>query len=303
MSVELLTPQDTLTVLPGRIVETGTVDNANQNGLSMRCYLLDKIQVHIPAMRDYMLVRWKSSPRKLGFHNSRDWQEKKVTPGNVTLLARGEPSNWYWMDDIHVSHIYASESAITRVANEIFDKEIDQLNIEHSAQTDDPVLSELMLAYERECNSGSLGGELYTRTIETQICIHLIRQYANCHLREASSDPKISSNKRREIETFIADNLDQNITIEQLADVAGLSQSYFARVFRNDFGTPPHAFVLSRRLEKARQILASRPETPIKVVTMECGFSDQSHLTRLFKDKYGLTPDRFRKRKLSGLDL
>ena len=79
----------------------------------------------------------------------------------------------------------------------------------------------------------------------------------------------------------------------------GFSQSYFIRLFRNDVGVPPHAYVLARRLEKAKEMLQSSPDIPIKVVAIECGFSDQSHLTRLFKDKFSVTPMKFRNSKVS----
>ncbi|WP_320158984.1 helix-turn-helix transcriptional regulator [Marinobacter salarius] len=52
--------------------------------------------------------------------------------------------------------------------------------------------------------------------------------------------------------------------------------------------------MLQRRLEMAKAMLESPMDIPIKVIAMECGFSDQSHLTRLFKNKFSTTPNRYR---------
>jgi len=295
----LLTPEQILTVIPGRVTFDGTVDNASDNGLAVRGYRFDKTDVSIPSMRDYKLVRWKSEASKLGFYNGNRWIKQSVSPGDVTILARGEPSRWFWMEDIDVSHVYVSQSAVERVANDIFDKEIDHLNIEHIASAQDPILIALMESYERECLAGGLGGALYASTIEMQICIHLVRKYAKCKLREVQVESRIPPSKRKKIEEFIVENIDQNITIDDLAKVVGFSQSYFIRLFRNDVGVPPHAYVLARRLEKAEEMLRSSPDIPIKVVAIECGFSDQSHLTRLFKNKFSITPMKFRKVKTS----
>ncbi|MBD3656675.1 MULTISPECIES: helix-turn-helix domain-containing protein [Marinobacter] len=297
MANSLLTPNDILSVIPGQITCEGTVENKLKQQLSIRNYRFDRTEVLIPEMRDYMLVRWESPPAKLGFRGSNGWLEQQACPDNVTILARGEPSRWYWSDDIQVSHVYVSESAITKIANEVFEKDIDSLNIDHSAVAHDAILAELMKSYERECLAGRLGGELYTGALEMQICIHLIRDYSNCKLREIPAERRMPILMRKKLEEFIVANLDQCISIDDLAEVAGFSNSYFIRMFRNDFGAPPHAYILERRLEMARSMLESSPDTPIKVVAMECGFSDQSHLTRLFKSKFHTTPYQYRKNR------
>src|SRR5208283_175000 len=58
-------------------------------------------------------------------------------------------------------------------------------------------------------------------------------------------------------------------------------------------GTPPHAYVMRRRIEHAKRRLARR-DIPLKVVAADCGFSDQSHMTRLFRRLLGTTPAEYR---------
>ena len=66
------------------------------------------------------------------------------------------------------------------------------------------------------------------------------------------------------------------------------------RKFRAEFGCPPHAWVLRRRLEQAKHQLARR-DIPLKVVAASCGFADQSHMTRLFRRLAGMTPAEYRR--------
>jgi AraC family transcriptional regulator len=78
-----------------------------------------------------------------------------------------------------------------------------------------------------------------------------------------------------------------------LAGVVQLRVFHFMRKFRSEFGYPPHAYVMRRRIEHAKRQLARR-DTPLKVVAADCGFSDQSHMTRLFRRLLGTTPAEYR---------
>jgi len=86
----------------------------------------------------------------------------------------------------------------------------------------------------------------------------------------------------------------ENVTLDELAREAGLSPFHLVRVFTASVGLPPHAYQQQRRLETARRMLrASRSR--LADVAQECGFADQSHLTRVFKRAYGVTPGSYRK--------
>jgi AraC-like DNA-binding protein len=73
-----------------------------------------------------------------------------------------------------------------------------------------------------------------------------------------------------------------------LAEMIGLTESHFIRAFHLEFGLPPHAYHLRLRLALAVELLSSG--LSVATVANECGFSDQSHLSRKFKEVYGLTP-------------
>jgi AraC-like DNA-binding protein len=75
--------------------------------------------------------------------------------------------------------------------------------------------------------------------------------------------------------------MDQNIKLESLAATAELSLYHFdfARTFKQSEGTTPHAFVLKRRLVRARELLA-RTDLSLSKVAFAVGFADQSHFTR-----------------------
>ena len=85
----------------------------------------------------------------------------------------------------------------------------------------------------------------------------------------------------------------EDITLPGLARAAGLSPFHLLRVFERQLGVTPHDYLTQIRVERAREKLL----TPARLadVALETGFADQSHLTRTFKKRYGVTPGRFRK--------
>jgi AraC family transcriptional regulator len=81
---------------------------------------------------------------------------------------------------------------------------------------------------------------------------------------------------------------------EQLARLAGVSESHFRRIFIDATGLPPHRYIQGRRLAQARKLLVTS-ELPIPVIADECGFYSQSHLTKGFKATHGTTPAAYRR--------
>ena len=97
----------------------------------------------------------------------------------------------------------------------------------------------------------------------------------------------------RRVQDHIDAHLTENITLEALAEVAGLSRCHFARAFKQSVGTAPHAYLLQRRLERAERLL-KETELSLCQVALDSGFSDQSHFSRSFKQYTGLTPAEYR---------
>jgi AraC-like DNA-binding protein len=81
-------------------------------------------------------------------------------------------------------------------------------------------------------------------------------------------------------------------TLEALAHELGTHPSHLVRVFRREYGLPPHRYVVGRRLDRARRLLLEG--MPIAEVATVVGFHDQSHLTRHFRTLLGTTPGAFR---------
>ncbi len=88
-------------------------------------------------------------------------------------------------------------------------------------------------------------------------------------------------------------NYRRSLSLSQLARLAGLSESQFARLFRRNFQTSPTDYLIGLRLDQSRRLLGSTG-MPVGEIAAECGFSDSNYFTRQFKRRFGLAPRQWR---------
>jgi AraC family transcriptional regulator len=106
--------------------------------------------------------------------------------------------------------------------------------------------------------------------------------------------------KTRKIISYVEANLSRRICVLELAELLGLSASYFCRAFKCVFGASPRDYVLRRRIEVAQAMMLTTSE-PLYFIAMSCGMCDQQHFTRSFRRIVGETPSRWRRIRLDSL--
>ena len=111
--------------------------------------------------------------------------------------------------------------------------------------------------------------------------------------REPSRKGRLSPSQVRRLTEYIDCRLHEQLNLETLAAVAGAGLWTFTRHFRESFGRTPHAYIIQRRINRARRLLV-QSGLPIKEVASVCGFSDQAHMTRLFQTHLHTTPAMLR---------
>jgi len=107
--------------------------------------------------------------------------------------------------------------------------------------------------------------------------------------RPRAADPRL----RRAID-YLEANFRHRITVAQVALEAGVHPSHLAELFRAGYAVSVGEWVRNRRLEFAREALQVR-ETPISRIAFQAGFADHSHLTRLFRARFGVSPAEYRR--------
>ena len=138
-------------------------------------------------------------------------------------------------------------------------------------------------------------------TLSNENEIKLIKEFAQKFLMECTQ--AVTNVKKAEenpiikkVCAYVDENLSSDISLETAADFAGVSSFYLSKLFKEEKGETFINFISDKRLEKSRQLL-EQTELSIKEITAEVGYNDQNYFSRIFKNKYGLSPKEYRKVK------
>jgi AraC-like DNA-binding protein len=157
---------------------------------------------------------------------------------------------------------------------------------------DNPVLRDVALASElravhRALEAGSVG--LATEERLLGLLRHAVVRHGT---RRRGAVPAARAAAVAQARALLDTRFAEQVHLAELAAVCGMSAFQLIRAFHATLGIPPHAYLTQVRAERARELL--RRGEPISGVAFACGFADQSHLTRVFKRQFGMTPGAFR---------
>src|SRR4029077_13786341 len=103
----------------------------------------------------------------------------------------------------------------------------------------------------------------------------------------------LGSARLRRIKELVHAKMEDDLSLDELAQSVGLSTAHFARMFRKSTGETPHQFVLRQRLERAKEMLRA-PDARVLAVAVACGFKTQQHFAQVFRDSFGTSPTGYR---------
>ena len=151
----------------------------------------------------------------------------------------------------------------------------------------DAALAEAFVRAHQRCESEP--SPLERESTVADVLMTLLRRHAS----EGARQPErpVSAHAVRRAVAFIQDCYSERLTLDRLAEAAGMSRFGVLRAFRREVGISPYAFVMQVRVEQAKLLL--REGVDIAAVALRVGFSDQSHLTRKFKRLVGMTPGAY----------
>lgn len=144
------------------------------------------------------------------------------------------------------------------------------------------------------------GERLFADSAATLLAVHLLRKYGSIvpsSFREYRGG--LAPAKLRRATEFINEHLEQNMCLREIAAATGMSEYYFARLFKQSTGLAPHQYVLKQRVDRAKQLLI-KSELPLVEIGLATGFQSQSHFTKVFGKFTGIPPSKYREDERNG---
>jgi AraC family transcriptional regulator len=208
--------------------------------------------------------------------------------GDLDIIPAHTPAAWETKQSGSTLVIRVPDELLRSVAVEL-DMDPSSIEIADRFQLRDPFIEHIGWAIKADLESGGAGGRLFRESLGTALAARLLQRHNRRSL--PMRDPKggLSAWKLKLVISHIEDNLESELSLAEIAKVAGVSVSHLKTLFRRSTGTPVHQYILRRRVERAKLLLQDE-SLSIAQIAFATGFAHQSHLARHMRKILGVTP-------------
>jgi AraC family transcriptional regulator len=196
-----------------------------------------------------------------------------------------------WVGLMNVPHLQLGISDAALMA--CSDGAYGEVELRPSRKFADPRLSAMVAAVHAEMVAGFPSGRLFLDSVEQAMAVTLVNGHAVRHHPVQIYRGGLGSARLRKIKELVHAKMEDDLSLDEMAQSIGLSTAHFARMFRKSTGETPHQFVQRQRLERAKAMLRA-PDTRVLDVAVACGFKTQQHFAQVFRDVLGVSPTEYR---------
>jgi len=214
-----------------------------------------------------------------------------TTPGSVHLLTPGPERSLSHRNQLDCIVLSIEPGYVHRALEDSPRSEGIEV-IERFASAD-PQIERLVKALRAETRAGAPTGTLFGQSIATALAVYLAQRYSSSPLALRSYRGGMPRTRLNRVLEYIAAELQEDLSLAVLAEIAGMNLFYFSRLFKQSTGLSPHRFVLEQRFRRAQHFLRTSDMTILEV-SVRTGFADQGHFTKAFRRFVGVTPTEYR---------
>jgi AraC family transcriptional regulator len=283
-----------------KVIPDATSDNLGWAGLQVVRYRdLATNEIHMPALSQHLLMLHTKPPAQVNFRYEGGTRDIPAPLGSITFIPVGSAVECRWRGAKDAIHMYLDPKLISRIATTSFELDLSRTAIPPFDALSAPELRATMLAVDAELTASGAGGPLMIESLGNVLAVHLIRRIFGLRRLTSRTHGALPRRKLATVIDYIMANLDGRPTLEQMAALVGIGPDHFLRQFKAATGLPPHQFVITRRVERAQQLLCGQRGVSLAEVAISAGFSDQSQFCFHFKRIVGVTPGQFQASKIA----
>jgi AraC family transcriptional regulator len=196
-------------------------------------------------------------------------------------------------------HLYLPTAVFDQLENDFNLPVAPAHSIRHAAGISDDVIHHIGRSILSELTTETAAGRMYAESAALTLAARLLQKYCDCGSSApitTADAPPLDHVRLRRVLDYISTNIDEEITLADLARVADQSPFHFARKFAVAMGVPPKRYVSRMRLDKAMAELAAG-KLPLAQIALNAGFSSQTSFTRAFRRTTSMTPQEYRRRR------
>jgi AraC family transcriptional regulator len=263
----------------------------------LRSHRLSSTPVIVPQHTELILAVAGNDNGLISRTGAGQRQEHTPTTGSVSLtpIAVGDNEATFTAPIPAMLHLYLPTSLFRRLNDDFNLPGTPAPSIRYLSGLRDEIIHQVGRSMVSEMTNGSAAGRMFIETASLMLAAHLLRTYCDsgtCKSFESSAH-RLDHARLRRVLDYISVHLADEITVAELAQVAGLSTFHFARMFTLAVGVSPNRYVSRLRLEQAMANVAAG-KLSLAQIAIKSGFSSLASFTRAFRRATGITPGEYR---------
>jgi AraC family transcriptional regulator len=194
----------------------------------------------------------------------------------------------------HSLVFYLPRAALDAIADDANAPRIRDLSYEPGAGVKDLTISGLGSLLLPAVRYPDQANRLFVDHVLLAVGVHVTQTYGDMRPKSRPAQGGLAPWQERRAREILRANIKHGVTLKEVAQECGLSVGYFSHAFRRTLGVTPHRWLIEQRVVLSKEKLRD-DELSLSDVAAQCGFSDQSHLTRAFRQTVGVSPGVWRR--------
>lgn len=219
----------------------------------------------------------------------------RLEPGMIAVTKARTAAAWSWDEPLRALLVWVEPATL----REFIEGEMRTIALDSGLfdriTLRDPELCDIAAQLADAIRADRIGAEVVVDALAAVFLVVLVRNHAlSWGAERLPHRAPLGPERFRKLVSFVMAHLSERLTLPRMAAELGMSPSALSKAMRESVGAGPAEFVQRLRLKTARRMMRD-PALPLKEISAACGFADQAHLSRCFKQRYGVPPRLYRR--------
>jgi AraC family transcriptional regulator len=252
----------------------------------------------VPAIDSTLIGFHIGAPTQLSCRRDGHRHVGTAVHGDIDIIPAHTPSRWEMHDENdHSLLLVLPQPLLENVACDS-GMEFSRVEIRNRFQIRDAELEMLGWAMKREIEFGCPSGQRYLDGLALAAASRIVARHSSVSPRQDRTHQGLAGRRLKQVLSYIEEQLEEDLSLTQIANVAGISASHLNALFRRSMGMPVHQYLIQRRVDRAKSLM-TRENLSMAEIAQAAGFAHESHMARHMRRLLGLPPRALR-RALSG---
>jgi len=245
--------------------------------------------LELPGLEDVLIGVHVGKSAKLACQRDGKRFSGTAVHGDIEIVPPHRPMRWEILDQNDTTLLLSLPEKLLHAVADESDLDATGLEIRNRFQIRDTELETLCWAMKREIELGYPSGRIYIDGLMLAVASRVVARHSSITKRIEERHDGLDGRRLKLVLSFIEDRLAEDLSLEKIAAIAGISASHLKTQFRISMGVPVHQYVIQRRLERAKMLMM-QDGMSLTEIALAAGFTHQSHMARHMRRMLGMPP-------------